>query len=64
MKRERRQPSRAEWRRITSGAAGPVVRRIPKPEPDEEKLDRIAGESLGAHLEDEVMCGRREEPGR
>ncbi len=57
MKRETRQPSRAEWRRITSGESGVVVRRIPKrtlkPEPDAENLERIAGEALDRHLENE-----------
>ena len=57
MKRGTRQPSRAEWRRITSGECGPVVRRVPKrtpkPESGGEKLERIAGEALDRHLEDE-----------
>jgi len=35
------------------------------PEADEEKLDRIAGEILDAHLEDEDQCLReRREEGR
>jgi hypothetical protein len=29
VRRERRQPTRAEWQALTSGEAGPVVRRIP-----------------------------------
>ncbi len=57
MKRETLQAGRAEWRRTTSGKSGPVVRRIPKrmlkPEPDDEKLERIAGEALDRHLENE-----------
>jgi len=57
VKRETPQPSRAELRRVTPGESGPVVRRIPKrtlkPEPDAEKLERIAGEALDRHLEDE-----------
>ncbi len=55
MKRETPQPSYAELRRITSGESVPVVRRIPKriPEPDAEKLERIAGEALDRHLENE-----------
>ena len=55
MKRETPQPSSAEQIRITTGESGPVVRRIPKraPEPDAEKLGRIAGEALYRHLEDE-----------
>ena len=60
MKREGGQPSRAEWKRITSGKSAPVVRRILKqkrrPESDAEKLERIAKETLNAHLEDEDMC--------
>ncbi len=62
MKRENRKPTRAEWERITSRR--PVVRRIPnrtpKPETDEEKLDRIASEQLDAHLEEEEMYRRWE----
>jgi len=65
LKRENRKPTRAEWDRITSRR--PVVRRIPnrtpKPEPDEEKLEKIAGEVLNARLEDEdqYLRERRDE---
>jgi len=62
LKRENRKTTRAEWDRITSRR--PVVRRIPnrtpKPETDEEKLDRIASEQLDAHLEEEEMYRRWE----
>jgi hypothetical protein len=51
MKRERRQPTCRKWAAITSRR--PVVRRIPKPESEEERLDRIAAGQLDAHLEDE-----------
>lgn len=49
MKRERRQPTRREWAAITSKR--PVLRRIPKPESEKERLDQIAAEQLDAHLE-------------
>ena len=65
MKRENRKPTRAEWDRITSRR--PVVRRIPnrtpKPESDEEKLEKIAGEVLNARLEDEDQYFPWERPG-
>jgi hypothetical protein len=51
MRRENRKPTRREWSAITSRR--PVVRRIPKPESEEERLDRIAAGQLDAHLEDE-----------
>lgn len=55
MKRERRWPSCAEWRRVTSGKSRPMVRRLPKrkrrPESDAEKLECIVGEALDRHLE-------------
>lgn len=67
--KERRQPIRREWEQITSRR--PVARRIRPlvepsrrreessiasgPESEEERLDRIAGEQLDAHLEDEDM---------
>jgi hypothetical protein len=51
MRRENRKPTRREWAAITSRS--PVVRRIPKPESEEERLDRIAAGALDAHLEDE-----------
>jgi hypothetical protein len=67
MKRERRQPTRREWRAITGGPGrGPVVRRIvslaklPGEATEAERLDRIAGEYLDAHLEDEGLYRREE----
>jgi hypothetical protein len=56
--KERRKPTRREWAAITSRS--PVVRRIPKPESEEERLDRIATGALDAHLEDEDMFRRWE----
>ncbi len=55
--RENRQPTRREWAAITSRR--PVVRRIPKPEEEAERLDRIATEQLDARLEDEEMYRER-----
>jgi len=57
--KERRQPTRREWAAITSRR--PVVRRIPKPESEEERLDRIAVDALDAHLEDEDTFRRWEQ---
>lgn len=57
MRRENRKPAAREWVAITSGDSGPVARRLPKRkrrlESDAEKLERIAGETLDRHLENE-----------
>lgn len=57
--KERRKPTRREWQAITSSR--PVVRRIPKPRSEAERLDRIAAEALDAHLgrDDEYQKGGR-----
>lgn len=61
MKRERRKKlSKREWEQITSGEAGPVVRRIPKPLEEEKRLEEIAASQLDAHLEDEDTFRRWE----
>jgi hypothetical protein len=56
VRRENLKPTRTEWGRITSRR--PVMRRIPKPEPDEEKLERIAAEELEGRLKDEEAFRR------
>jgi hypothetical protein len=60
--KERRKPTRREWSAITSRR--PVVRRIPKPEEEAERLDRIAAEQLDARLEHEDTFRRWERDGR
>jgi hypothetical protein len=53
MRRERRQPTRAEWERITSSR--PVVRRIPKP----EKKPRAGSRNCFPSIVEEANSGRR-----